>query len=194
MNNKKSRIYGRAQRIEFYEKVGYCIIAIVVVALIFWIISNQKGFVDDNVNFAYLKQYMEDNGYICEMIHKNGGSCTLHSDTSTSVFIRYGDGFEFVINSDAYSLDIKHISTEENFSFKTSTSALAGYKSRNYTCETKGNILDELSKCVDENGEELNSNAYIGVIERALKDLNNFIDSSGYSKDALIEDYEWQKN
>lgn len=193
MNNKANRIYGRAQRIEFFEKVAYFVIAIAAIILVFIILSNQKGFVDDNVNFAYLRDYMKANGYNCEMIHKNGGSCTLRSETSSSTFIRYNDGFEFTINSDYYVLNIKHISTEEKFTFKTSAKALAGFKNENYVCTTKGTILDELDKCVDEDGNELTSNAYISVIERAIKDLNNFIDSSGYRKDVLLEQSMWTK-
>lgn len=193
MNSKGNRIYGRAQRIEFFEKVAYVVIAILAIILIFVIIKNQKKPVDDNIDFAYLRSYLEANGYACDMIHQNGGSCFLRSDSSTSTFIRYESGFEFVINTDAYTLDIKHIEQEKDFTFYTTTNALAGYKSRNFICNTKGTVIDEFDKCVDEDGKVLDSNAYIGVIERAIKDINNFIDSSGYDKEILIKENKWKK-
>ena len=69
MNNKGTRIYGRAQRIEFFQKVIYFVIAVFAIAIVFIILSNRKESVDDNVNFSYLREYMEANGYSCEMIH-----------------------------------------------------------------------------------------------------------------------------
>ena len=193
MNNKGTRIYGRAQRIEFFQKVIYFVIAVFAIAIVFIILSNRKESVDDNVNFSYLREYMEANGYSCEMIHQNGGTCTLKSDASTSMFIRQNNGFEFIITSETYNLDIKHIPDDDKITFNTTAKALAGYKSTDYTCTTKGTILDELDKCVDKDNNELTSNAYISVVEMAIKDLNNFVDSSGYRKDVLLENYEWVK-
>ena len=192
MNNKGTRIYGRAQRIEFFEKVAYFVIAVFAVIIVFVILSNQKGFVDDNVDFAYLKNYMEDNGYSCEMIHQDGGTCTLKGDSSTSMFTRRNDGFDFAIISSAYTLNIKHSNSGDIIKLRTTSSALAGYK--DFTCKTKGNVIDELEQCTDEDDVVLDSNVYIGVIERAIKDINNFIDSSGYDKEILMKEHKWQKN
>ena len=178
MNNKGTRIYGRAQRIEFFQKVIYFVIAVFAIAIVFIILSNRKESVDDNVNFSHLREYMEANG---------------KSDASTSMFIRQNNGFEFIITSEAYNLDIKHIPDDDKITFNTTAKALAGYKSTDYTCTTKGTILDELDKCVDKDNNELTSNAYISVVEMAIKDLNNFVDSSGYRKDVLLENYEWVK-
>ena len=172
MDNKTIRFYGRARRIAFVEKIVYFVIGVIAITVVILIISLQRDPVDDNVNFDYLRKALENSGYNCEMIHKSGGQCVLKSDNSTSNFIRYNNGFVLLF---------KHVSSsEDEITFKTSASAIAGYKNNNYVCHTKDNILGELEKCVDMEENELDSNSYISIIQLALKDLNNFIDASGY--------------
>lgn len=195
MKDKNSgKLYGRARRIEFIEKLAYFFAGLVAVVVVFFIISHQKGFEDDNKNFAYLREYMEAKGYYCEMIQSSGGSCTLKSDVSTSVFTRYEDGFEFIVKTDSYFLNIKHISTANDFIvFRTTANALVGYKSMNYTCKYDDSVVGKLRECVADDGTILDADAYIGVIEMAMQDVDSFIESSGYYKKELMEDYEWRK-
>ncbi len=195
MKDKNSgKLYGRARRIEFGKKILYAVIAIVAIAITINFVVNYKGFVDNNVNFAYLKQYMEAKGYYCNQLQNSGGQCILHGEISTSTFTRYEDGFDFTVKSNAYNLNIKHISTKEDYiTFKTNVNALTGYKSKNYTCNVKNNIIGELEECIDENQETLDSDTYLSIIKLAIQDLNNFIDSSGYDKKSLMNDYKWIK-
>ncbi len=194
MDNKTIRFYGRARRIAFVEKIVYFVIGVIAITVVILIISLQRDPVDDNVNFDYLRKALENSGYNCEMIHKSGGQCVLKSDNSTSNFIRYNNGFEFIERTNGFVLLFKHVSSsEDEITFKTSASAIAGYKNNNYVCHTKDNILGEFEKCVDMEENELDSNSYISIIQLALKDLNNFIDASGYDKDILISEYKWTK-
>lgn len=191
---KVSNLYGRARRIEFVEKVAYLVIGIIAVILVIVIVSNQKEKVDDNVNFAYLRRYLENRGFNCEMIHRVGGQCSLVNDTSTYSFIRYDDGFEYIMVTKSYTLDIRHkLSEEERITFKTTSEAFSGYRNKSYTCRYKDKVVGELDKCIDEDEKELDLNSYKGMIEKAIVELNNIIDSSGYDKDELLDNYKWTK-
>lgn len=193
-STKVSNLYGRARRIEFAEKVAYVVVGIIAVILVVVIISNQKENVDDNVNFAYLRRYMESRGFTCEMIHRVGGQCILRNETSTYSFIRYDDGFEYIIATKSYTFDAKHkLSEPEKLTLKTTSEAFAGYRNKSYTCTYKGSIIGELDKCIDENDKELDLNSYKGVVEKAMSELKDIIDSSGYDKKAIISDYQWIK-
>lgn len=193
-NNNSVRFYGRARRIEIVEKIFYVIIGIIAVGVVILIVSLQREPVDDNINFAYLRNALENSGYVCEMIHISGGSCTLKNATGVSLFTRYNDGFEFINNTDGYVLTFKHLSSiEDSITFDTTSSAITGYKNKKYICHTKDNILGELEECINTEDNELDSNIYISIIQLALKDLNNFIDASGYDKNVLLYEYKWIK-
>lgn len=192
---KISNMYGRARRIAFLEKCIYIVVGIIAIVIIAYIITHTVGKADDNVNFAYLKQYMETKGYGCERIDLPGGKCSMYNEVSSHIFIRYDNGFEYLIKTKAYSLTMRHApGNDSKINFKTTTSAFSGYKSKEYNCSYKGNILNEIGKCVEINdGSELDMDAYIGVINMAKDELNELVDMSGYNKKKLLEKYEWVK-
>lgn len=194
-NMKVSNLYGRARRIELVEKIAYIVVGIVAVVLVVFLVSRQTTFQDQNVDFAYLREYMEAKGFVCERIHISGGQCVLSRENSSYIFIRQNDGFEYIINTKSYVLDMKHVLNEEDsISFKTYSDAFSGYRNKNYTCSFQENIIHELGQCIDEDsGSVLDLESYRGVIYQAMNDLNHIIDSSGYNKNELIENYRWQK-
>ncbi|MGN1371933.1 MAG: hypothetical protein ACI4XM_06650 [Candidatus Coprovivens sp.] len=193
-NNKVSVFYGRARRLELYEKIIYVLVAIVAVVLIFVLVTSQSSNTESNVNYAYLKQYLYERGFVCDMIHKSGGKCRKENNGTSYVFTRYDDGFEYLVKTDSYFLIMSHSLQKENsISFSTTSEAFAGYKNKEYNCELGDNVLDTFGECKTKNGEVLNLNSYRGVIEQAQKDVNNMIDSSGYYKKNLMEDYQWIK-
>lgn len=200
---KVSNLYGRARRIAFVEKVVYWIVGIIAIFLIAFIILNRNEEVDDNVNFAYLREYLEANGYRCEMIHRVGGQC-IKSGVYESEnlkfsynynFIRYDDGFEYIHNTRGFILDIRHKSQNDSrISFKTTNNAFAGYKNQTYTCSYTDYVINKIEECTNEAGEKLDVDSYLSVIEQAIYEINNILDSSGYDKEKLIKDFVWEKN
>ncbi len=193
-NAKVSNLYGRARRIELVEKIAYVIVGIIAVTLVLVLVSRQTVNTDDNINFAYLRKYMEANGYSCEMIHRSGGQCLLSNTNSTYSFVRYDDGFEYIINTKAYTLNVKHKLSEENsITFKTTSDAFSGYRNKKYTCDYKDSVIGKLEKCLDEEDNVLELKSYVGLIEQSINELNNIITASGYDKDELINNYIWEK-
>ncbi len=187
-------LYGRARRIEFVERATYIIVGIISVILVFIIVGKKSTYEESNVNFSYLREYLEARGYVCEVIYRSGGSCTSNSKAVTSSFIRYDDGFQFITKSDGYFLDITYMESKGDYiKLKTTPRALQGYVNNEYTCTFKDNILNEVEECKDKDGKELDSATYIGVINKAMYDLYNIVDNSGYSKDKLIQNHEWVK-
>lgn len=193
-HNNVSAFYGRARRIEFVERMAYVTVAVVAVVLVILLVSSQSSNADRNMNFAYLRQYMESRGFECSSVHISGGQCTLSNEYSTHNFVRFEDGFEYIAKTDSYLLNIRHRLSEENsITFKTTSEAFIGYKNQEYTCEFVGNVINQLGECKTDLGEKLDINSYIGVIEQAMKDVNLIIDNSGYYKSELLENYKWIK-
>lgn len=201
--NKVSNLYGRARRIAFVEKVVYWLVGIIAIVLIVFVILNRQEKVDGNVNFAYLRTYLEEKGYRCDMLHRVGGQCIKSgkyetddlSFSYTHTFIRYEDGFEYINNSRGYILDIRHKSNNESrISFRTTDNAFTGYKNQTYSCTYKDNVINELGECSSSNGNVLDVASYISVIEQSIEELNRMIDSSGYKKDKLLNDFVWEKD
>ena len=193
-STKVSNLYGRARRIEFVEKIVYTVVGIIAIILVITLVSRQVENTDDNVNYAYLKRYMEAKGYSCELLHRAGGQCVLRNDTSMYSFIRFEDGFEYVINTQAYILSIRHKLSEENrIELRTTSEAISGYRNKNYKCSYDENVLGELGTCIDQDENELNLNSYIGLIKQAIIELNRMVDVSGYDKDKLLNNYVWEK-
>lgn len=186
--------YGRARRIEFVERATYIIVGIISVILVFVVVGKKTVYQESNVNFSYLREYLEARGYICEVIYRSGGSCTSNSKAVTSSFIRYDEGFQFITKSDGYFLEITYMESKGDYiKLKTTSHALQGYVNKEYTCTFKDNILNELDECKDKDGGKLDSATYIGVINKAMYDLYNIVENSGYSRDKLLKNHEWVK-
>lgn len=194
-NFKVSNLYGRARRIELVEKIAYIVVGIIAIVLVVFLVARQTKSQDGNVNFAYLREYLEIKGYMCDRIHLSGGQCVLSNENSNHVFIRRDNGFEYIVSTNSYILGMKHyLDEEDEITFKTYSEAFIGYRNRNYVCSYKKNIIGGLERCVDEDtGEELDLDSYKGVIVQAMNELNNIIDSSGYDKNELLENYIWKK-
>jgi len=187
-------LYGRARRIEFVERATYIIVGIISVILVFVIVGKKNNLDEKNVNFSYLRQYMETRGYSCEMIYRNGGTCTSYSEAVSSSFMRFDDGFQFVTKGEGYFLDITYSDSRGDYiKLKTTPYALQGYVNKEYKCVYKDDIFNEVDYCEEANGTKLDSGTYLGVVNKAMFDLRNMMANSGYSKDKLIKNHEWKK-
>ena len=187
-------MYGRARRIEFVERVTYVVVAIIAVILVFVIVGKNSSYNDRNVNFNLLREYLEDRGFRCEMLYRPGGACSLNSEAGLTTFTRYESGFQYIIKTEGYFLDIRYSTDKGDYmTFKTTAYALAGYRNQDYKCYFKDNILGEFDYCENDEKVKLDSNAYIGVVEKAMYDLSNMVDNSGYQRDKLLEEHQWVK-
>ena len=54
-SNKVSVFYGRARRIELYEKIAYVVAGLVAAIIVVFIVSKQSTNQDNNVDFALLR-------------------------------------------------------------------------------------------------------------------------------------------
>lgn len=193
-SNKVSVFYGRARRLELYEKLAYIVVGVVAAVLVFFLVTSQSSTGESNINYAYLKQYMYDRGFSCELIHKSGGKCRKENNGVSYIFTRYDDGFEYLVKTDSYLLIINHTLQKDNYiTFSTTSSAFPGYKNKNYECKIGETVLDTFGECKTKEGDLLDLDSYHGVIEQAQNEVNNIIESSGYYKKNLMEDYQWIK-
>ena len=192
--NNKTMFYGRARRLDLAKKVGIVAGIILILVLIIIFVTKKVDFVDHNVNFAYMKQYFYNKGYTCEQIDKDGGKCFLKGDNTYYSFTRYSIGFEYLVRSEGYTLQFRHVlNTFNDITFTTTNNALSGVKNKVFTCYTKDNINGEFDYCETSDKERLDSSTYIGVIKSAIADINSIIDASGYDKKTLIDEYVWEK-
>ena len=188
-----SRFFGRQRRIDFIEKLAYVGVAIFALALVVYMVTRKTDFVETNVDYAYLVNYMQKKGYNCEMLNRSGGSCTLRTKDYEYSFFRYDEGFQYTKTLKNYSLTIKHLDGVDTIEFKTFSGAYLGYKDKVYKCTTKKGVFSEIDKCVTDKEEVLDFESYTGFINEALYDLSNMVDASGYDKKVLLDNYEWVK-
>lgn len=194
MKVDSTMFYGRARRIEVVKKIIIVLVIILILIFLLSFLLKKVQESDQNVNFDYLRNYLQSKGYTCELIQKSGGKCYYEKDSSYKSFTRYDTGFIFLLKNNGYSIQIRHVKdTYEDIIFETNGNALPNLTYKKFTCQTKGNINDELDYCVTENGEELITEAYIGVIESSISELNSILNSSGYKVDRLVTDYVWEK-
>ena len=187
MNGKdkkvNSRFFGRQRRIDFVEKLAYIIVGIFAVGLVFYLVTQKTDFEEVNVNYAYLATYMQQKGFTCELLNRSGGKCYIVRGDTEYSFYRYDDGLQYIIKSESYSLNIKHLSGADSMEFRTYNNAYIGYRDSVYQCTYKDGFLSELDKCVTSDG----------FIRETINDLNNIVEASGYERKPLIENYEWVK-
>ncbi len=193
-HNNVSAFYGRARRIELVEKLAYLTVGIIAVVLVVALVFNQDSNSEKNLKFSYMREYLEANGFDCNQIHTTGGQCTLNGEYASLSFFRYDDGFEYIARTDSYHLNIKHrLSDDNSITFKTTSEAFIGYKNQEYTCDYVDNVINKLGDCKTKMDDKLDINAYRGVIEQAMKDVNIIIDNSGYFKEEIVQNYQWIK-
>ena len=195
MNGKDNiMFYGRARRIAIAKVVGGTIIAILLFVLIFSIIFRKREISEKNVNYSYLSSYFVNKGYTCEALYNEGGKCYIVNDNSRYMFYRYEDGFRYTIKTEGYSLNIMHrLSEEDVIEFKTTSKAFVGYTNQTFRCVYDNNVLDPIESCTSTESVKLQNKSYLSVIEIAQADLNNAIEASGYIREDLLINYEWNK-
>lgn len=187
-------MYGRARRIAFAKKCIIVGVAILVGFLVIRSLFTKNEYVDYNQNFNYLKSYFVNKGFTCKVIENTGGRCFYKTDNSSYSFIRYDDGFNYVIESSSYRLVFNHNKSEPNkITFKTKSESLDGYKNKVYYCATKGTIIDELLECKTDSGEKLDLDSYVGIVEEGIMEVNDILIYSGYNVDALLKEFVWRK-
>lgn len=187
-------MYGRARRIALVKKIIIVVVLVFIGYILFTKVFVKENFVDQNQNFAFMKNYFQGKGYICERIDHNAGRCYKETDDTYTGFIRYDDGFNYVDESTSYRLIINYMPNEvNNIVLKTNSNSLEGYKNMVYYCSTKKDLFSEIDKCITEDGEKLDVQSYIGVVEKAQTDISNIIEASGYDQKALLVDFKWQK-
>ena len=195
MRFDETAFYGRARRLAIVRSIVIIIVIIVVLFFVYKLLrGNEVTIVDNNINFAYLKDHFKSKGYSCDRLEKDGGRCVYDVGNNYMSFTRYNDGFVYLVKTNSYTIQFRHVkSTYNDFKFITNENALAGVKNSEYYCITSNDIFGEFDSCSTVKGVELTTESYIGAIENALSNMNAFIDASGYDRDALIEKYEWQK-
>ena len=105
----------------------------------------------------------------------------------TSYFVNKG-------YTEGYSLNIMHrLSEEDVIEFKTTSKAFVGYTNQTFRCVYDNNVLDPIESCTSTESVKLQNKSYLSVIEIAQADLNNAIAASGYIREDLLINYEWNK-
>lgn len=189
----KFNLYGRARRIALARTVILIVLGIALVVFAIATIFGKKEEVVVQKEYAILTEYFTDRHYTCEVLTESGSKCVLYSDSLKKTFYRYDDGFQFIINSDSYTLSIVHrLSEPESITFKTNSKAFVGYRNQTFKCEVDKNVLSKVDKC-SSGDTVLDISSYIGIIEEAQFELTNALLNSGYSADGVIANYEWKQ-
>ena len=134
---------------------------------------------------------MVQRGFACELLEEPGSACKYEKEGILIRFVRYEDGFDYNVSTDAYYIQIKHVKDDDKFIFRTTGEALAGYRNKIYTCTYDGSIIGTLKECVTDEGQTLDSPVYIGQIEATMNDIALLLKSSKYKVDKIINDYQW---
>lgn len=188
-------MYGRARRIALLKKSIIAVVSILSVFIIARVVIGLLLTKENNVDFYYLKKYLVDKGFTCESMKTSGSVCKYSSEKVKERFVRYENGFDYIYNNKSYVVELYHINGVDKILFNTGDDAFANYKNLNYSCTYKENILNELDKCVlvDDNDVVLDNEAYIGIINKKIYEINMIIEASKYDKEDLLNKYEWNK-
>ena len=188
-------MYGRARRLKLINKIVIVFLVLIVVFIVVRLILNIIPKQDDNIDFAYMRNYMISRGFSCEILRASGSACKYNNGDISERFSRFDNGFEYIYNNKKYAINIYHVGGVERITFNTGEGAFTGYKNLDYDCSYKENILNELDKCLlkSDPNIELDNEAYIAVLNKTIKEVNKIIESSKYNKKVLLEEYRWEK-
>ena len=187
-------MYGRARRLKFMKIVSIIVGLFLVITISISVFVKMFSKKDDNVDFKYLRDYLVEKGYSCELLKYDGAMCKYDGDIVYDSFARYDTGFEYLEKSDNYILVLHHVDGVDKFTFKTTANAFSGYKNREYECTVKDSLIGELKECKDVSDDSiLDLDVYIGKIESAMNDLSIILKKSGYDINKLMNDYVWSK-
>lgn len=193
-SNVKTLLYGRARRIKLMKQI--ILVVVILLVLVFGILFIFKKTTESkntNKNFNMMRTYFVNRGYTCEMIEKSGGQCNLRGKNVQYVFTRYDEGFNYLMKSSSYTIEIRHIvNTYNDIKLTTNSSALEGDKNREFTCTTNDGLLGEVNSCVDNNNGNVINEVYLGAVQTAINNVNEIINSSGYKRDKIINEYVWK--
>lgn len=191
--NGKIKLYGRARRLALARIVVAVVLGIILIVFVLISIFGKKEEVIVNKDFSFLTNYFVDRHYSCEVLKESGNKCVLFSDNLKKSFYRHDDGFQFIINSDSYTLSITHrLSESDSIIFKTNSNAFSGYKNQEFICEFDKSVLDSVKKCISKE-VDLDIPSYLGLIEDAQLEVNNALLSSGYSYEGVMINYVWKE-
>lgn len=193
----KTMFYGRARRIELAKKTLIGVVALIlVIVIIVALISHFSKKDVRNSEFLQMKNYFASKGYVCEAIEKDGGRCYYDNKDIDMFysFTRYNDGYVYLIRTSSYSIIFRHVLNSYNrIEFNTNSNALMGTRNKDYLCYTSEDLIGDFNYCETSNGEFLDSATYTGAVKLAINNLNEIINSSGYNRDKIINDYVWTK-
>lgn len=188
-------LYGRARRLALYRNIAIivgCVIACIVLLVLIFGRKEDKVFLSE---FELLRNYFIERDFSCEMLDASGSRCISNINNVKTTFYRYDDGFEYFVKTDSYTLTLVHrLGKQDEMSFKTTSSAFEGYKNQEFSCIYTNNVLGEINSCESITEDvTLDIKSYLGVIELAQADITNAVNSSGYSLENLLVNYEWSK-
>lgn len=188
-------LYGRARRLALLKAVIVIVSCFAVILLLIRFIFSGTNIEVITDEYEQLKTYFFDRGFSCESLSLDGGKCIYKSATEERIFYRFSSGFEYSVKTNGYKLYIVHrLDKEDKVQFITTSEAFDGYKNQRFICIHEKNVLDEELSCTSEkDGIELDIASYLGVIEHAQAEITNAVNSSGFSLDGLLVNYEWTK-
>jgi hypothetical protein len=188
-------MYGRVRRIELIKRIAIVVVSLIGIVLVAKTIVDLLAPGAKVAEFSLLKRYLNDKGFACEKLTNSGAVCKYNTDNVTESFIRYDKGFAYLYNNSNYVVEIYHVDGEDRIDFSTGDDSFSNYKNLKYNCSYKGNILTAVDECVliDDKDVKLDNEAYIGIINKKIYEVNMMIEASGYNKYSLLNKYVWEK-
>lgn len=186
-------MYGRARRIALVKYIIIILVVILVLYVLFTKIFVEKVFVDSSDDINYLREYLQSTGYLCEVVKDDTSNCSYKKDNLKKTFIKYSEGFNYVLESTSYRIIINYVPTENNkIVLKTNSNSLVGYRNKVYNCKTKGDLFGEIDNCSTVQGDVLDVETYIGEVEKSQNEIKRILNASGYDVEFLLNTYDWQ--
>lgn len=193
--NGKINLYGRARRMALIRTIVIVIACVAAIVLLLKFIFSGVNTQTVVSEYDKLRTYFLNRGFTCELLSNSGGKCVSSNNGIKTTFYRYENGFEYSVKTDSYSLYIVHrLDKEDKIEFVTTSEAFAGYRNQKFNCTYDKNVLSKVEKCKAVNESiELDIKSYLGVIEHAQAEVTNAVNSSGFSLDSVLINYEWIK-
>lgn len=186
-------VYGRARRLTIIKTILFVLLAIFLIFILLQFIFKKPVLIEEQKNFSSLRNYLVGLGYSCDNLDKPGSQCSLNKENHSSYFHRYDEGFIYIMKAKSYVVEINHVKgMYHDIILTTNDNALPGNRNKRYLCTTKDSFLGALETCQTVDGEILERETYIGVVESSIADVKALLTSSGFNVDLLLTDYVWK--
>lgn len=159
---------------------------------IFYRLTEFKLEEKENIKFDKLQETFESKGYTCQSMNQPGNYCSKEKDNISYKFIRYSDGFQYIVTNDSYKISLKYRQSGYQFYIYMGKDAQTSLQDKQYFCTTTNDTyMGDIKECLTEDDELLESDMYISIMKNTLNEISNVVNMSGYDNKKLATLFTW---